>query len=93
MVTIKAHGAAVNVNTDQYRIPTITDPLADCPEQLPSIGIDCNLPLLVKDIGSQQLERLRNRKVQLLVELEKLEHELYTLEQLVAVVDSPQTKE
>jgi hypothetical protein len=89
MVTIKAQGASLSMNA----IPTVVDPLADCPEQLPSIGIDCNLPLLVKDIGHQQLERLRQRRMQLLAELEKIDYEYYTLEQLVAVVDSPHSKE
>jgi hypothetical protein len=86
MVTIKSQGASVNVNTEQYIIPTVVDHMADCPDQLPSIGIDCNLPLLVKDVGSRQLERLRQRKTQLTTELEKIEEEIRTLEQLVAVV-------
>jgi hypothetical protein len=70
------------LDTPIPQLPRITD---DCPG---SIGIDCNLPLLVKDIGTLKIAFLTKRKDELTKELEKINSELKQLDVLLTAVQS-----
>jgi hypothetical protein len=86
MVKIFAKGAAAVVPMDTAYvddIPALREPKVE------SIGIDINLPLLVKEVGTRQLEKLRQRRVQLLAELERNDRETAQLVTLVAAAESP----
>jgi hypothetical protein len=89
MDTIKSRSASLTVATDQHSIPTVVDASALEGFASQSIGTDCNLPLLVKDVGGQQIKRLQDRKIYLQEELIKLDRDLDILERLVAIVDIP----
>lgn len=52
-----------------------------------SIGMDINLPLLVKDVGTHQRQKLVARRNQIIVELQKIEKEMAQLDVLLDAVD------
>jgi hypothetical protein len=87
MVTVKSQGASVNithVDNPAYAVGDV--PLVVSPDT--SYGDDINIPLLVCEAGERQIKRMKDRRVQLETELEKINKNLQTLEQLIAVARS-----
>ena len=53
------------------------------PEYSPSIGDDCNLPLLVRELGGRKKEKLSKHREAILKELEGIDKELLQLDVLL----------
>jgi hypothetical protein len=81
-----------DIVTDTVEPSRLHDPLPSLPkhnpEPSPSIGIDCNLPLLVKDIGSLKLTDLTHRKQKITKELVEIDLEITQLQKLLDVVNN-----
>jgi hypothetical protein len=71
-----------NVDMPLPHLPKGTD---DYP---PSIGDDCNLPLLVRELGSRKKLKLSKRREAILKELEGIDKELTQLDVLLEAANS-----
>lgn len=58
------------------------------PEYSPSIGDDCNLPLLVRELGGRKKLKLSKRRQQILKELDTIDKELMQLDVLLDAANS-----
>jgi hypothetical protein len=80
----------VNSGVDELTNPDT--PLAHLPkytpEPSPSIGDDCNLPLLVRELGGRKKEKLSKRRDAILKELEGIVKELEQLDVLLEAANS-----
>jgi hypothetical protein len=80
----------VNSGVDELTNPEV--PLAHlpkyAPEYSPSIGDDCNLPMLVRELGGRKKEKLSKRRDAILKELEGIVKELEQLDVLLEAANS-----
>jgi ribosome assembly protein YihI (activator of Der GTPase) len=71
-----------NIDTPLTHLPKSTN------EYSPSIGDDCNLPLLVRELGGRKKEKLSKRREAILKELEGIVKELEQLDVLLEAANS-----
>jgi hypothetical protein len=80
----------VNSGMDDLTSPEV--PLAHLPkyspEYSPSIGDDCNLPMLVRELGARKKKKLAERRATILKELEGIDKELLQLDVLLDAAHS-----
>ena len=87
---------AVTLTTDivsgSMDASTLDTPLHHLPKHMPdyppSIGIDCNLPLLVREVGTKKKEKLSKRREEILKELKEIDKELEQLDVLLDAANS-----
>ena len=80
------------VSSGMEEMTNVDMPLPHLPkgtnEYSPSIGDDCNLPLLVRELGSRKKLKLTKRREAILKELEGIVKELEQLDVLLEAANS-----
>ena len=80
------------VNSGVEEMTNVDMPLPHLPkgtdEYPPSIGDDCNLPLLVRELGSRKKLKLVKRRDVILKELQGIDKELLQLDVLLEAANS-----